>query len=79
VTVGFSCSGSGVERPVVVGSSSTTATGAIGSETLFARNGLPYATTVPVGGLYAAKPELGVREGCNRAYRANAKHAPTAQ
>src|SRR6478672_10354817 len=71
VTVGFS-SGSGVERPVVVGSGSIGAAGAIGSTTLFARNDLPYEITVAGGGLYAVKPELGPRDGCSRAYRPNA-------
>lgn len=85
VLVGFS-SGSGVERPVVAGSGSPRAaaaigssTGAIGSAAVVARDGLPYLTTAPGGGSYAAKPELGAREGCSRAYRPKAKHAPTAQ
>ena len=55
VAVGFSCSGLGADLPVVVGSGfssvSITATGAIGSETPFARNELPYVSTVPGGGL----------------------------
>jgi hypothetical protein len=76
VTVGFS-SGPGVERPVVVGSGSNGAAGAIGSTTLFARNDLPYEITVAGGGLY--EPELGPRDGCSRAYRPNAKHAAMAQ
>ena len=64
MTVGFSCSGSGLERPVVVGSGSLRATDAMGSETLFGRKGLAYVTTVPGAGLYACTPELGAREGC---------------
>src|SRR5262245_29762468 len=85
VIVGLS-SDSGVERAVVAGSGSIRAagaigcsTGAIGSATVVARDGLPYLTTTPGGGSYAAKPELGAREGCSRAYRPQAKHAPTAQ
>ena len=31
------------------------------------------------GEAYASKPELEAREGCSRAYRPKAKHAPTAQ
>ena len=61
---------SGVERPVVAGSGSIrvaaaigSATGAIGSATIVASDGLPYLTTAPGGGSYAAKPELGAR-GC---------------
>src|SRR4051812_5392550 len=83
--VGLS-SGSGVERPLVAGSGSIRAaaaigssTGAIGCATVVSRDGLPYLTTAPGGGSYAAKPELGAREGCSRAYRPKAKHAPTAQ
>jgi hypothetical protein len=78
VTVGFG-SGWGVERPVVSGSGSIEAGGAIGSATPFIRKGLPYRTTVPGKGLYSARPELATREGCSRAYRPKAKHAPTAQ
>jgi len=66
-------SGSGVDRPVVAGSGSIRAagamacsTGAIGSANPVVRDGLPYWTTAPGGGSYAAKPELGAREGCNR-------------
>jgi hypothetical protein len=74
-TVVVGCnSGSGVDRPVVAGCGSikpagamACSTGAIGSANPVVRDGLPYLTTVPGRGSYAAKPELGAREGYSRA------------
>ena len=58
---------------------SSLAGGGFGSATVVAKDGLPYLATAPGRASYAAKPELGAREGCSRAYRPKAKHAPTAQ